>query len=64
MANWFINIHWYFKHGRKKGDILLIVLETVHLMSEHPWERKAEESLLLQWSPKPVTGHTHNQIYD
>lgn len=64
MVNWFINIHWYFRHGCKKGDILLTILETVHLMSEHPWERRAEQSLLLQQSPKPVTGHTHKQIYD
>lgn len=64
MANWFINIHWYFRHGCKKGAILLTVLETVHLMSEHPWERRAEQSLFLQWSPKPVTGHTHKRLYE
>lgn len=61
MANWFINIHWYFKHGCKKRRYFT-VLETVHLMSEHLWERRAEESLLLQWSPKPVTGPMHKQI--
>lgn len=65
MVNWFINIHWYFRHGCKKGDILLTVLETVHLMCQSISEK--EELRRVSYCSEVLNQsqvHPHKQIYD